>query len=153
MKKLLLLLLLIPNLVMGESHTCNCSEIDCIEAKDILIDNSKVTKSIKGILASKYAIHPSRGKFSSPILIFNEAKCIYGNFYLFGDGPNARFEQGNNITHIQLSLVSLDKKEMEFYKKNKGNEVLVTGHFFRSFTAWHTTHPFFFIVEEIGEAE
>ena len=50
-------------------------------------------------------------------------------------------------------MSSLDKKEMEFYKKNKGNEVLVTGHFFRSFTAWHTTYPFFFIVEEIGEAE
>ena len=150
MKKLLLLLFLIPNLVMGESQTCNCNEINCIEAKDILIDNSKVTKSIKGILASKYAIHPSRGKFSSPILIFNEAKCIYGNFYLFGDGPNARFEQGNNITHIQLSL---DKKEMEFHKKNKGNEVLVTGHFSISFTAWHTTHPFFFIVDDIRKAE
>jgi len=150
MKKLFLLLFLIPNLVMGESQTCNCNEINCIEVKDILIDNSKVTKSIKGILASKNTIHPHRGKFSSPILIFNEAKCIYGNFYLFGDGPNAKFEQGNNITHIQLSL---DKKEMEFHKKNKGNEVLVTGHFFRSFTVHHTTHPFFFIVEEIGEAK
>ena len=135
---------------MGESHTCNCSEIDCIEAKDILIDNSKVTKSIKGILASKYTIHPSRGKFSSPILIFNEAKCIYGNFYLFGDGPNARFEQGNNITHIQLSL---DKKEMEFHKKNKGSKVVVTGYFSRSNNANHTTHPFFFIVDDIRKAE
>ena len=150
MKKLLLLLFLIPNLVMGEGQTCNCNEINCIEAKDSLIDNSKMTRSIKGILASKNAIHPDRGKFSSPILIFNEAKCIYGNFYLFGDGPNAKFEQGNNITHIQLSL---DKKEMEFHKKNKGNEVVVTGHFFKSFTAWHITHPFFFIVDDIRKAE
>ena len=138
---------------MGENNSCNCNEINCIEASEELISDGsynlvKMTRSIKGILASKNAIHPARGNFISPILIFKYPECIFGAFY---NSLGEREEIApTNMDNIQLSF---DKKEMDFYKKNKGSKVVVTGYFSRSYNANHTTHPFFFIVENIGEAK
>ena len=106
-----------------------------------------MTKSIEGVLGSKNANHPARGDFISPILNFKYPECIYGTFYNSLGEPE---EITTNMDNIQLSL---DKKEMEFHKKNKGSKVVVTGYFSRSNNANHTTHPFFFIVDDIRKAE
>ena len=124
----------------------------CIDASEVLNSNGsynlpKMTKSIKGTLGSKNAIHPSRGNFISPVLTFKYPECVSGTFYSHEDEPE---EIVSTITHIQLSL---DEQEMTYYRKNKGNEVVVTGHFSRSNNANHTTHPFFFIVDDIRKSE
>ena len=176
MKKLLLLLFLIPNLVIGESHTCNCSEIDCIDATYIWKDKDgnpiknpignfdvplSKTIRVKGILASKNVIDHLGRNFGSPILTFNKAKCIYGTFMPshYDGGPGYRapmvkpyfglhFEQENNMTHVELIF---DEKGMAYYKKNIGNEVLVTGEF-KDTSKWNnTTSPFLFEVEAMSK--
>ncbi len=138
----------------GYIPECNCDEIDCIEASvennsDGSYNELKMTRRIEGVLASKNAIHPARGSFISPVLVLNKEKCIYGNFYNVVNGERERLERGI-MTHIQLSL---DEQEMTYYRKNKGNEVVVTGYFSRSNNANHTTHPFFFIVDDIRKSE
>jgi len=124
----------------------------CIEASEELNSDGtynlpKMTRSIKGILGSKNAIHPARGSFISPLLTFKYPECVSGTFY---NAEGEAEEISATIDNIQLSF---NKKQMEFHKKNKGNEVVVTGHFSKSYNANHTTHPFFFIVDDIRKAE
>jgi len=124
----------------------------CIDASEVLNSNGsynlpKMTKSIQGTLGSKNAIHPSRGDFISPILTFKYPECVSGTFFSHEDEPEKIV---STITHIQLSL---DEEEMAYYRKNKGNEALVMGYFSKSYNANHTTHPFIFIVEDIGEVK
>ena len=138
----------------GYIPVCNCDEIDCIEVSEELNSDGsynlvKMTRSIKGLLASKNAIHPARGSFISPVLRLNKDKCIYGNFYSVDTGEREILEEGI-MTHIQLSL---DEQEMTYYRKSKGSEVVVTGYFSRSNNANHTTDPFFFIVDDISKSE
>jgi len=180
MRKLLLLLLLIPNFVIGESHTCNCSEIDCIDAsyadKTLLGDDNDSIKyspkiiRIKGILGCKNVIDDYGFHFSSPILIFNKGKCISGMFWheplvdhyeRYPPNPSERpalitpippfygFTFKNNMTHVELLFDG--KKRMEFYKKNFGNEVLVTGIFKRAPRWDDTTRPFKFYAQKFSD--
>ena len=150
---ILIVMLLIAPIVaqfsLGFGHIQNAP---CIEASEKLNSDGsynlpKMTKSIEGVLGSKNANHPARGDFISPILNFKYPECIYGTFYNSLGEPE---EITANMDNIQLSL---DKKEMEFHKKNKGSKVVVTGYFSRSNNANHTTHPFFFIVDDIRKAE
>jgi len=150
---ILIVMLLIAPIVaqfsLGFGHALNAP---CINASEELNSDGsynlpKMTKSIEGVLGSKNANHPARGDFISPILNFKYPECIYGTFYNSVGEPE---EITTNMDNIQLSL---DKKEMEFHKKNKGSKVVVTGYFSRSNNANHTTHPFFFIVDDIRKAE
>jgi hypothetical protein len=64
----------------------------CIDASEVLNSNGsynlpKMTKSIKGTLGSKNAIHPSRGDFISPILTFKYPECVSGIFYSHENEP------------------------------------------------------------------
>ena len=125
----------------------------CINASEVLNSDGsynlpKMTKSIEGVLGSKNANHPARENFISPILTFKYPECIYGTFNNSLGEPEEIAP--SYMDNIQLSL---DKKEMEFHKKNKGNEMVVTGYFSRSNNANHTTHPFFFVVDDIRKAE
>ena len=178
MKKLLLLLFLIPNLVIGESHTCNCSEIDCIDAsyadKTLPVDDNNSIKyspkiiRIKATLGCKNVIDDYGFHFSSPILIFNKGKCISGMFWseplvehyeryhpsiqvalISPLPPSYRFTFKNNMTHVELLFDG--KKRMEFYKKNFGNEVLVTGIFERAPRWDDTTRPFKFYAQKFSD--
>ena len=178
MKKLLLLLLLIPNLVMSESQTCNCSEIDCIDAsyadKTLPVDDNNSIKyspkiiRIKATLGCKNVIDDDGFHFSSPILIFNKGKCISGMFWseplvehyeryhpsiqvalISPLPPSYRFTFKNNMTHVELLFDG--KKRMEFYKKNFGNEVLVTGIFKRAPRWDDTTRPFKFYAQKFSD--
>ena len=139
----------ITKAAMFYGHIINAPCIDASEElnSDGSYNLPKMTKSIEGILGSKNAIHPSRGDFISPVLTFKYPECVSGTFYSHEDEPE---EIVSTITHIQLSL---DEQEMTYYRKNKGNEVVVTGHFSRSNNANHTTHPFFFIVDDIRKSE
>ena len=139
----------ITKAAMFNGHIINAPCIDASEElnSDGSYNLPKMTKSIEGILGSKNAIHPSRGDFISPVLTFKYPECVSGTFYSHEDEPE---EIVSTITHIQLSL---DEQEMTYYRKNKGNEVVVTGHFSRSNNANHTTHPFFFIVDDIRKSE
>ena len=134
---------------MRFGHALNAPCIDA--SQELNSDGSynlpKMTKSIEGVLGSKNANHPARGDFISPILNFKYPECIYGTFYNSEGEPE---EITTSMDNIQLSL---DEKEMEFHKKNKGSKVVVTGYFSRSNNANHTTHPFFFIVDDIRKAE
>jgi hypothetical protein len=134
---------------LGFGHALNAP---CINASEELNSDGsynlpKMTKSIEGVLGSKNANHPARGDFVSPILNFKYRECIYGTFY------NSVGEPEEITTHTDNIQLSLDKKEMEFHKKNKGTKVVVTGYFSRSNNANHTTHPFFFIVDDIRKVE
>ena len=133
----------------GFGHALNAPCIDASEElnSDGSYNLSKMTKSIEGVLGSKNANHPARGDFISPILNFKYPECIYGTIY------NSVGEPEEISTHMDNIQLSLDKKEMEFHKKNKGSKVVVTGYFSRSNNANHTTHPFFFIVDDIRKAE
>jgi len=149
---LIVMLLIAPfvaQFALGFGHALNAPCIDASEElnSDGSYNLPKMTKSIEGVLGSKNANHPARGDFISPILNFKYPECIYGTFYNSLGEPE---EITTNMDNIQLSL---DKKQMEFHKKNKGNEVVVTGHFSKSYNANHTTHPFFFIVDDIRKAE
>ena len=139
----------ITKLASFTGHIINAPCIDASEEfnSDGSYNLPKMTKSIEGILGSKNAIHPSGGDFISPVLTFKYPECVSGTFYSHEDEPE---EIVSTITHIQLSL---DEEEMTYYRKNKGNEVVVTGYFSRSNNANHTTHPFFFIVDDIRKSE
>mgnify|MGYP001561810624 FL=1 len=178
MKKIILLLFLIPNLVMSESQTCNCSEIDCIDAsyadKTLPVDDNNSIKyspkiiRIKATLGCKNVIDDYGFHFSSPILIFNKGKCISGMFWseplvehyeryhpsiqvalISPLPPSYRFTFKNNMTHVELLFDG--KKRMEFYKKNFGNEVLVTGIFKRAPRWDDTTRPFKFYAQKFSD--
>jgi len=144
MKKLFLGLLIVIS-----SHL----DAACLDAAEYLNDDGtynlgEMTQSLQGFLSTKNAIHPARGLFSSPILIFKEGKCIKGYFFSPVDNEKINKEV-TGMTHIQLSIPS---NQMDSFKKNKGNLVSVKGYFSFSYNANHTTQPFLFIVKKINES-
>ena len=144
MKKLFLGLLIVIS---------NHLNAECLDASEYLSDDGsynlkKMTQSLQGFLGTKNATHPSRGFFSSPILIFKEGTCIKGHF-ISPENNELINKEIIAMTHIQLSLPS---NQMDSFKKNKGNLVYVKGHFSFSSNANHTTHPFFFVVDKINES-
>jgi len=101
------------------------------ECIDLRSDDDKPLKfSLRGFVAEKANVHPTKGRFFGSVLVLDTAQCFDDS----GKDMEGRYRERHfrDVTHVQLTGEIQGLPE-------KGTPALLTGAGFTAHSAWHIT--------------